>query len=87
VKASDFLRLGIPLDEATRRATDFASQFILNGGVKIKLEAELKNHPKFCRASKSVFTEFGLRFSSLNLRFRGVNSTLWNIMFRKFHIL
>jgi len=34
--------LGIPLGEATRRATDFVSQFILSGGDKTKLEEELK---------------------------------------------
>ena len=38
----DFIRLGIPLGEATRRATDFVSQFILSGGDKTKLEEELK---------------------------------------------
>jgi hypothetical protein len=32
----DFIRLGIPLGEATRRATDFVSQFILSGGDKLK---------------------------------------------------
>ena len=34
--------MGIPLGEATRRATDFVSQFILSGGDKTKLEEELK---------------------------------------------
>src|SRR6476469_2661899 len=38
----DFIRLGIPLGEATRRATDFVSQFILSGGDKTRLEHELK---------------------------------------------
>jgi tRNA-splicing ligase RtcB len=42
MNAKDFLRLGIPLGEATRRATDFVSQFILSGGDKTKLEEELK---------------------------------------------
>ncbi len=37
----DFLRLGIPLGEATRRATDFVSRFILAGGDKTRLEDEL----------------------------------------------
>jgi hypothetical protein len=27
----DFLRLGVPLGQATRRATDFISKFILGG--------------------------------------------------------
>jgi hypothetical protein len=42
VNTKDFIRLGIPLGEATRRATDFVSQFILSGGDKTKLEEELK---------------------------------------------
>ena len=42
MNAKDFIRLGIPLGEATRRATDFVSQFILSGGDKTKLEEELK---------------------------------------------
>jgi hypothetical protein len=42
MNAKDFLRLGIPLGEATRRATDFVSQFVLSGGDKTKLEEELK---------------------------------------------
>jgi hypothetical protein len=31
LKTKDFLRLGVPLDEATRRVTDFISRFILGG--------------------------------------------------------
>ncbi len=42
MNTKDFIRLGIPLGEATRRATDFVSQFILSGGDKTKLEEELK---------------------------------------------
>jgi tRNA-splicing ligase RtcB (3'-phosphate/5'-hydroxy nucleic acid ligase) len=42
MNAKHFIRLGIPLGEATRRATDFVSQFILRGGDKTKLEEELK---------------------------------------------
>src|SRR5512138_2558688 len=42
MNTKDFIRLGIPLGEATRRATDFGSQFILSGGDKTKLEEELK---------------------------------------------
>jgi len=38
----DFLRLGVPLGEATRRATDFVSKFILGGGDKSRLEEEVK---------------------------------------------
>src|SRR6476661_794413 len=42
MNTKDFIRLGIPLGEATRRATDFVSKFILSGGDKTKLEEELK---------------------------------------------
>src|SRR5438045_5916941 len=42
MNTKDFIRLGIPLGEATRRATDFVSQFILSGGDKNRLEEELK---------------------------------------------
>lgn len=38
----DFIRLGVPLGEATRRATDFVSKFILSGGDKSRLEEEVK---------------------------------------------
>ena len=42
MNAKDFVRLGVPLGEATRRATDFVSKFILGGGDKNKLEEEVK---------------------------------------------
>src|ERR1051326_2100543 len=42
MNTKDFIRLGIPLGEATRRATDFVAQYILTGGDKTKLEEELK---------------------------------------------
>jgi tRNA-splicing ligase RtcB len=42
VNAKDFLRLGVPLGEATRRATDFIAQFVLRGGDTSRLEAEIK---------------------------------------------
>jgi hypothetical protein len=32
MNTKDFIRLGVPLGEATRRATDFVSKFILGGG-------------------------------------------------------
>ena len=38
----DFIRLGVPLGEATRRATDFISKFILGGGDKTRLEEVVK---------------------------------------------
>ena len=37
----DFLRLGVPLGEATRRARDFISKFILGGGDKSRLREEV----------------------------------------------
>jgi tRNA-splicing ligase RtcB len=42
VNTKDFIRLGVPLGEATRRATDFVSKFILAGGDKALLEEEVK---------------------------------------------
>jgi tRNA-splicing ligase RtcB len=42
VNTKDFIRLGVPLGEATRRATDFISKFILSGGDKSRLEEEVK---------------------------------------------
>jgi hypothetical protein len=37
MNSKDFLRLSVPLGEATRRATDFVAQFILGGGDKSRL--------------------------------------------------
>ncbi len=48
MNTKDFLRLSVPLGEATRRATDFVAKFILGGGDKSRLEAEVKSivaHP------------------------------------------
>src|ERR1044071_5464348 len=42
MNTKDFIRLGIPLGQATRRATGFVSSFILAGGDKARLEEELK---------------------------------------------
>ena len=39
MNTKDFLRLGVPLGQATRRATDFISKFILGGGTSIREEA------------------------------------------------
>ena len=51
MNSKDFIRLGVPLGEATRRATDFVSRFILCGGDKSRLEEEVKaivsNPPAF----------------------------------------
>jgi len=53
MNTKDFIRLGIPLGEATRRATDFISKFILAGGDKTRLEEEVKA----IIANPSAFTE------------------------------
>jgi tRNA-splicing ligase RtcB len=53
----DFIRLGVPLGEATRRATDFISKFILAGGDKTCLEEEVKA----IVANPSAFAEDSLR--------------------------
>src|SRR5437016_7347803 len=48
MNAKDFLRLGVPLGEATRRGTDFIARFILGGGDKSRLHAEVAaivSHP------------------------------------------
>src|SRR5947208_7574537 len=41
MNTKDLLRLGVPLGEATRRATDFISKFILSGGDKTRLTEEV----------------------------------------------
>jgi tRNA-splicing ligase RtcB len=41
MNAKDFLRLSVPLGEATRRATDFVAKFILGGGDKSRLREEV----------------------------------------------
>src|SRR5580658_5165825 len=40
MNGKDFSRLGVPLGEATRRATDFVAKFILGGG-KSRLQEEV----------------------------------------------
>ena len=42
MNSKDFIRLGVPLGEATRRATGFVAKFILGGGDKSRLESEVK---------------------------------------------
>jgi tRNA-splicing ligase RtcB len=42
MNTKDFVRLGVPLGEATRRATDFISKFILAGGDRTRLEEEVR---------------------------------------------
>jgi tRNA-splicing ligase RtcB len=41
MNTKDLLRLGVPLGEATRRATDFVARFILGGGDKSRLHEEV----------------------------------------------
>jgi len=41
VNTKDFLRLGVPLGESTRRATDFVAKYILGGGDKSRLTEEV----------------------------------------------
>jgi tRNA-splicing ligase RtcB len=57
MNTKDFIRLGIPRGEATRRTTEFISKFILAGGDKTRLEEEVKA----IVATPSAFTEDSLR--------------------------
>lgn len=57
MNTKDFLRLGVPLGEATRRATDFVAKFILGGGDKSKLREEIAA----IVAKPAAFTEDALR--------------------------
>jgi tRNA-splicing ligase RtcB len=57
MNTKDFIRLGVPLGEATRRATDFVSKFILGGGDKTRLEEEVNA----IVANPAAFTEDSLR--------------------------
>src|SRR5256885_17006390 len=57
MNTKDFLRLGVPLGEATRRATDFISKFILGGGDKTRLQEEVKA----VVANPAAFTDDPLR--------------------------
>ncbi len=57
MNTKDFLRLGVPLGEATRRATDFVVKFVLGGGDKSQLEEEVKA----IIANPSAFTDDPLR--------------------------
>ncbi|HEV2455762.1 MAG TPA: RtcB family protein [Verrucomicrobiae bacterium] len=41
MNAKDFLRMGIPLGQATRLATDFVAKFVLGGGDKTRLREEV----------------------------------------------
>jgi len=41
MNTKDFLRLGVPLGQAMRLATDFVARFILGGGDKSRLHEEV----------------------------------------------
>jgi tRNA-splicing ligase RtcB (3'-phosphate/5'-hydroxy nucleic acid ligase) len=41
MNTKDFIRLGVPLGEATRRATDFVAKFVLGGGDTSRLPEEV----------------------------------------------
>ena len=47
MNTKDFLRLGVPLGQTTRRATDFISKFILGGGANAFLDRGVK-HVTLC---------------------------------------
>src|SRR5690349_7882854 len=57
MNTKDFIRLGVPLGEATRRATGFVTSFILSGGDKSRLEEEVKA----ILANPAAFTKDPLR--------------------------
>jgi tRNA-splicing ligase RtcB len=57
MNAKHLLRLGVPLGEATRRAIDFISKFVLGGGDKTRLEEEVKA----ILANPGAFTDDPLR--------------------------
>jgi tRNA-splicing ligase RtcB len=57
MNTKDFLRLGVPLGEATRRATDFVAQYVLRGGDTSKLTDEIKA----IVANPALFAEDPLR--------------------------
>ncbi len=42
MKAQDLVRLGVPLGEAQRRATDFIAQYVLKGGDRTRIEEEIR---------------------------------------------
>ncbi|HEY6167547.1 MAG TPA: RtcB family protein, partial [Verrucomicrobiae bacterium] len=57
MNTKELIRLGVPLGEATRRAVDFISKFILGSGDKTQLEAEVKA----IVANPAAFTDDPLR--------------------------
>jgi hypothetical protein len=59
MNTKDFLRLGVPLGEATRRATDFVTKFILGGGDKTKLQEEVSAIHEVMAAQSDLVTVLG----------------------------
>jgi tRNA-splicing ligase RtcB len=57
LNTKDFIRLGIPLGEASRRATEFVVRFVLAGGDQTRLDEELTA----VLANPSAFTGDALR--------------------------
>jgi tRNA-splicing ligase RtcB len=57
MNTKDFIRLGVPLGEPTRRATDFITKFILGGGDKTRLREEVAA----IVANPGAFTDDALR--------------------------
>jgi hypothetical protein len=47
MNAKDFIRLGVPLGEATRRSTDFVAKFIFDGGAHQRVDHCVK-HVSLC---------------------------------------
>jgi hypothetical protein len=45
MNTKDFLRLGVPLGEATRRAADFIAHFILGSGDNSRLHYGIDSQP------------------------------------------
>jgi len=57
MNSKDLIRLGVPMGEATRRGTDFIAQYVLGGGDKSRIEAEVKA----VVANPALFAEDPLR--------------------------
>ncbi len=57
MNSKDLIRLGVPMGEASRRGTDFIAQYVLSGGDKARIEAEVKA----IVANPALFAEDPLR--------------------------
>src|SRR5258706_4758955 len=69
MNTKDFIRLGVPLGETTRRATGFVTCFILAGGDKTRLEEEVKAIIAFSTA----FRDNDLRGEQAGVPVRGLS--------------